>query len=105
MKNKTNLLGLLFLSLFVSNAMYSQKNSKLIKPNIIIFYADDLGWQDVQLNDLDAPCAWDTPNIAKLAEDAINFTNAYSPAPTCAPSRSALLSGLHPAKFKRITSC
>ncbi|WP_179338477.1 sulfatase [Winogradskyella ludwigii] len=98
MKNKTNLLGLLFLSLFVSNTMYSQKNSKLIKPNIIIFYADDLGWQDVQLNDLDEPCAWDTPNIAALAKDAINFTNAYSPAPTCAPSRSALLSGLHPAK-------
>ncbi|WP_081965116.1 sulfatase [Polaribacter sp. Hel1_85] len=98
MKNKRNLLGLLFLSLFVCNTMNSQKNSKLIKPNIIIFYADDLGWQDVQLNDLDEPCAWDTPNITKLAEDAINFTNAYSPAPTCAPSRSAILSGLHPAR-------
>jgi arylsulfatase A-like enzyme len=98
MKNKKNILGLLFLLLFISTNMNSQSNNELIKPNIIIFYADDLGWQDVQLNDLDAPCAWDTPNIAKLAEDAINFTNAYSPAPTCAPSRSALLSGLHPAK-------
>ena len=78
--------------------MNSQNNDKLIKPNVIIFYADDLGWQDVQLNDLDEPCAWDTPNITALAKDAINFTNAYSPAPTCAPSRSALLSGLHPAK-------
>ena len=27
-----------------------------VKPNIIIFYVDDLGWQDVQLNDVDKPC-------------------------------------------------
>ena len=98
MKNKRNLLGLLFLSLFVSTNMNSQNNNELIKPNIIIFYADDLGWQDIQLNDLDEPCAWDTPNITKLAADAINFTNGYSPAPTCAPSRCGILSGLHPAK-------
>ena len=76
----------------------TQNNNDLIKPNIIIFYADDLGWQDVELNDLDEPCGWDTPNIKALAKDAINFTNAYSPAPTCGPSRAALLTGLHPAK-------
>ena len=98
MKNNKTFLSLILLAFFTSNYVNSQKKDNLIKPNIIIFYADDLGWQDVQLNDLDQPCAWDTPNIAKLAEDAINFTNAYSPAPTCAPSRSALLSGLHPAK-------
>ena len=78
--------------------MNSQNNDELIKPNVIIFYADDLGWQDVQLNDLDEPCAWDTPNITAFAKEAINFTNGYSPAPTCGPSRAALLSGLHPAK-------
>ncbi|WP_055444474.1 sulfatase [Lacinutrix himadriensis] len=98
MKTNKTFLVLVLLAFFSSNYINSQEKSNLIKPNVIIFYADDLGWQDVQLNDLDEPCAWDTPNIAKLAEDAINFTNAYSPAPTCAPSRSALLSGLHPAK-------
>ncbi len=98
MKNNKAFLVLVLLAFFSSNYVTGQKKDNLIKPNIIIFYADDLGWQDVQLNDLDEPCAWDTPNIAALAKDAINFTNAYSPAPTCAPSRSALLSGLHPAK-------
>ncbi|MEP3838634.1 MAG: sulfatase [Algibacter sp.] len=98
MKNKKSFLGVLLILLFISNVINSQNKSDLIKPNVIIFYADDLGWQDVELNDLDEPCAWDTPNIAKLAKDAMNFTNAYSAAPTCAPSRSALLSGLHPAK-------
>ena len=98
MKNHKIVAVLGLLTFFCSNPIISQEIDNLIKPNIIIFYADDLGWQDVQLNDLDAPCAWDTPNIAALAKDAINFTNAYSPAPTCAPSRAALLSGLHPAK-------
>jgi len=98
MNNKKSFLGALLILLFISNAIQGQDKSSLVKPNIIIFYADDLGWQDVQLNDLDAPCAWETPNISKLSEDAINFTNGYSPAPTCAPSRCAILSGLHPAK-------
>ncbi|HAV14690.1 MAG TPA: hypothetical protein DCX06_14535, partial [Opitutae bacterium] len=32
----------------------------LSKPNIIIFYVDDLGWQDIQINDVDAPCPYET---------------------------------------------
>lgn len=98
MNNKKNIIVLFLITLFSSNYINSQNSKDLIKPNIIVFYADDLGWQDVELNDLDAPCAWDTPNIKALAKDAINFTNAYSPAPTCGPSRAALLTGLHPAK-------
>lgn len=89
----------LLLALFVfSLNMNSQGKNKLIKPNVIIFYVDDLGWQDTEINNLDEPSPWETPNILKLSKDAINFTNGYSPAPTCAPSRAALLSGLHPAK-------
>ncbi|MCK0157300.1 sulfatase [Cellulophaga sp. F20128] len=87
---------ILVLLLFIQCKVSGQKDE--VKPNIIIFYADDLGWQDTQLNDLDAPTPWETPNLLKLAKEGINFTNAYSPAPTCAPSRCALLSGLHPAK-------
>ncbi len=88
----------LLLLLVFSLNFKAQEKSTLVKPNIIIFYVDDLGWQDTQLNNLDEPSPWETPNILKLSEDAINFTNAYSPAPTCAPSRSAILSGLHPVK-------
>jgi arylsulfatase A-like enzyme len=88
----------LLLLLVFSLNFKAQEKSTLVKPNIIIFYVDDLGWQDTELNNLDAPTPWETPNILKLSEDGINFTNAYSPAPTCAPSRSAILSGLHPVK-------
>ena len=88
---------LLAVSLF-SNLLQAQEKENAIQPNIIIFYVDDLGWQDTQLNNLDKPSPWETPNFLELAENGLNFTNGYSPAPTCAPSRCALLSGLHPAK-------
>lgn len=74
------------------------EKSELIKPNIIVFYVDDLGWQDTPLNDIDEPTPWETPNMVELAKQGMNFTQAYSSAPTCAPSRGGLLSGQHPAK-------
>ncbi|MEH1006447.1 sulfatase [Winogradskyella sp. ECml5-4] len=93
-----SLLTSLTILLCFSNYAISQEKKDLVKPNIIIFYVDDLGWQDTELNDLDEPTPWETPNIVALAKEGINFTNGYSPAPTCAPSRAALLSGLHPTK-------
>jgi len=73
--------------------------SAATKPNIIIFYVDDLGWQDVQLNDVDAPCPYETPHIKKLAETGINFTQGYSSSPVCAPARAGIITGQHPAKI------
>lgn len=70
----------------------------LEKPNVVVFYVDDLGWQDVQLNDVDAPCPYETPNLVKLAAAGMNFSQAYASAPTCSPSRAALLTGQHPAR-------
>ncbi|MDO5969592.1 sulfatase [Flavivirga aquimarina] len=98
MKNRKSLLTLALTICFFSNYVNSQKKDNAIQPNIIIFYADDLGWQDTELNNLNEPTPWETPNILKLANESVNFTNAYSPAPSCAPSRCAMLTGLHPAK-------
>ena len=78
----------------------SEPASEKPVPNVIIFYVDDLGWQDVELNDLDDPCPYETPNIKKLAKSGMNFTQAYSPAPTCSPSRAGIITGQHPAKIK-----
>lgn len=86
------------LFLFFITATFFVKGQDIVKPNIVIFYADDLGWQDTEINDIDEPTPWETPNIVKLAKDGLNITNGYSPAPTCAPSRCALLTGLHPTK-------
>ena len=69
------------------------------KPNIIVFYVDDLGWQDVPLNDLDDPCPYEMPNLIKLADTGMNFSQAYASAPSCSPSRAGILTGQHPAKI------
>ncbi len=67
-------------------------------PNIVLILADDLGWQDVRCYDIDKPCPMETPNIDALAKRGVLFWHAYSPAPSCTPSRCAIMSGNHPAR-------
>jgi len=71
------------------------------KPNVVLILADDLGWQDVKCYDIDEPSPYETPNIDRLAKNGILFRQAYSPAPTCAPSRCAIMSGNHPARAQK----
>ena len=71
------------------------------QPNIVLLLADDLGWQDVKCYDIDAPSPYETPNIDALATAGTMFWQAYSPAPTCAPSRCAIMSGNHPARAQK----
>ena len=59
-------------------------------PNIVLFYIDDLGWRDVGFM---GSAYYETPNIDRLAERGIVFTQAYANAPNCAPSRASLLTG------------
>ena len=69
-----------------------------VKPNVVLILVDDLGWQDVKCYDIDEPSPMETPNLDALAKKGIMFWQAYSPAPVCAPSRAAILSGEHPAR-------
>ncbi|WP_145419373.1 sulfatase-like hydrolase/transferase [Planctomycetes bacterium K23_9] len=71
------------------------------KPNVVLILTDDLGWQDVKCYDVDDPSPMETPNIDALAERGVMFWQAYSPAPTCAPSRCAIMSGNHPARAQK----
>jgi arylsulfatase A-like enzyme len=67
------------------------------KPNVLLLLTDDLGWQDVKCYDIDEPSPMETPNLDAFAKKGVQFWQAYSPAPTCAPSRCAIMSGNHPA--------
>lgn len=60
------------------------------KPNVVIIYADDLGYGDVGCY---GATKVKTPNIDKLASEGLRFTNAHSPSATCTPSRYAMLTG------------
>ena len=59
-------------------------------PNIVLIYADDLGYGDVSAYGANALT---TPNIDRLAKAGLRFTDAHSGAATCTPSRYSLLTG------------
>jgi arylsulfatase A-like enzyme len=69
-------------------------------PNIITVMVDDLGWNQIGVpratfssNSAD----YKTPNLMRLADEGLCFTNAYAQ-PNCAPTRAAMLSGQYPAR-------
>jgi arylsulfatase A-like enzyme len=88
---KTTLFFLLHFVSFLSNAQQKSLINKS-KPNIVYILADDLGYGDISCYGQEK---FSTPNIDKLAKDGMLFTQHYSGSAVCAPSRSALLSGLH----------
>lgn len=63
------------------------------RPNIIIILCDDLGYGDLGIH---GHPHIQTPNIDKLANTGIRWTNFYSTAPVCSPSRVGLLTGRSP---------
>ncbi len=67
------------------------------QPNIVIFYADDLGWGELGCQGFtkDIP----TPHIDSLAKNGLRFTNGYVAATYCSPSRAGLLTGRYPTRF------
>ncbi len=60
------------------------------RPNIVLIYADDLGYGDVGCY---GATAVRTPNIDQIANEGLRFTDAHSAAATCTPSRYAMLTG------------
>jgi arylsulfatase A-like enzyme len=60
------------------------------RPSIVFILMDDLGWTDVGYMGSEY---YETPNIDRLARQGMVFTNAYTNAPNCAPTRASLLSG------------
>lgn len=81
------LAALIFLTLIATYVLKAQD-----KPNVVFILADDMGYGD--------PGAYgqkliQTPNIDKLAENGLLFTQFYAGTSVCAPSRSALMTGQH----------
>ncbi|MFZ9916426.1 MAG: sulfatase-like hydrolase/transferase, partial [Phycisphaerales bacterium] len=68
------------------------RRGALRRPNIVLIFADDLGYGELGCY---GQTKIETPNIDALARDGARFTQFYTAAPVCAPSRSALLTGPH----------
>ena len=67
-------------------------------PNIILIVADDLGYNDISAFGGGVTEGFKTPGIDRLAEEGVVFSQAYSGASTCAPSRAMLMTGRYPTR-------
>ncbi len=74
------------------------KVASLPNPNIVIMYADDLGYGELGAY---GATKLETPNLDKLANQGLRFTNGYASSATCTPSRYALLTGTYPWRNKK----
>lgn len=77
--------------LLLAASGFSQR--KTGRPNVIIIYADDLGYGDLSCY---GATKINTPNLDKLANGGVRFTNAHTTSATCTPSRYALMTGQYP---------
>lgn len=75
-----------------SNTTETDNSKQEIPPNIIYILADDLGYGDLSCY---GQQRFNTPNIDRLAQEGMLFTQHYSGSTVCAPSRSALMTGQH----------
>lgn len=66
------------------------------QPNILFILIDDLGFKDLGCYGSDF---YETPNIDKLAEKGVKFTNAYSASAVCSPTRASILTGKNPGRL------
>src|SRR5690349_12959328 len=65
------------------------------RPNVVFILADDLGWKDITPY---GSTFHETPNLQRLADRSVRFTNYYAASPLCSPTRSSILTGLYPAR-------
>jgi arylsulfatase A-like enzyme len=66
-----------------------------LPPNVIIIFADDLGYGDLGCY---GSTTIATPRLDRMAREGLRFTDAYAAAPFCSPSRAGLLTGRLPAR-------
>ena len=95
------IVSLLAISTLVACSFNTEKDKKRTtkqSPNIVLIYLDDLGYGDVGVY---GSTELKTPNIDKLANGGVRFTNGYASSATCSPSRYALLTGRYPWRNKR----
>ena len=88
---------LVFLFLLcILGASCKTENKESSSPNVIVILADDMGYADVGFNGCtDIP----TPNIDKLAEGGVRFTNGYVSYCVCGPSRAGILTGRYQDRY------
>ena len=92
---RISLLSLITLLLVVgSTATGADATNKT--PNIVFLLADDLGWTGLGCFGSDL---YETPNLDRLAQSGVRFTNAYAACTVCSPTRASIMTGMYPARL------
>jgi len=107
---KTLFFPVIILLLFFScksNDHSNEKQKLADTPNFILILSDDQGWNGTSVKMMDDEPGsksdyFETPNLELLAERGMRFSNAYSSAPVCAPSRYSIQFGKTPARLSLI---
>jgi len=79
----------------ISSAAARQNNRR--RPNIVLIVSDDQGYADSSC--YEHPKEVNTPNIDRLADEGVRFTNGYASGYVCAPTRAGLLTGRYQQRF------
>jgi len=89
--------------ILLSSCQPSNKKEEKVRPNIIVFFVDDMGWQDTSVPfwDKETPFnqRYHTPNMERLASEGMKFTQAYA-TPVCSPTRVSLMTGMNAARHR-----
>ena len=90
--------------LVIIGSSFATAADRQSQPNIVLMLADDQGWNGLSVAMApDVPGSrgeiFQTPNIARLAAQGMRFSNAYSPAPVCSPTRISIQTGKSPAQL------
>lgn len=86
-------IGLIALWSIFSSGLFATEPTK---PNIVFILADDLGWADLGCY---GSTFYETPNLDKLANQGMRFTDAYAACSVCSPTRASILTGKYPARL------
>jgi len=78
----------------------ASQRSQSSLPNLLFFLVDDLGWADIGCYGSDLH---ETPNIDRLAQQGMRFTQAYAAAPVWSPTRASIMTGKYPARLHMTT--
>jgi len=85
-------LSILLISILFLSCTQAQKK----KPNVVLILVDDMGWTDLGSFGSDF---YQSPNIDKLADEGVQFTNSYSSCTVCSPTRASIVTGKYPARI------
>jgi len=78
-----------------SDLQWESGDKSTDKPNVVIIFCDDVGYADIGVF---GAKGYETPNLDRMAAEGMKFTDFYAAAPSCTPSRAAMMTGCYPQR-------